>query len=376
MDRTPLLRCGTHPRPAEPVEEQPARRWPPGQKGRQLSTTKGLLRPRPGHDPRPSTHSRVVRAVLACAIIAPGFLSSSPSTATPVATRVVTPSWHSSARALPNIGLNPGHLSCPSVTFCMAAAGSDYSRFDGSKWTAADTAGRYAIADVDSVSCVSSTFCVATEYGEPAIWNGSRWGRWSRVGRGPQLFNSCTSSRFCLGLDGQGGGVRFDGSRWTRRQLRHYLLSTGMSCASSSFCMAVGSDFQDHFLTQKHTSTGWHRVQSHGAWDASAVSCTRGHFCAAGSIGGKIIVYRNGTWNRGAQVFRSLRSVNDISCASSGFCVAVDVNNEYSIYNGQRWSAPSRVEPAHPHRGGIAVQCPLVNRCYALDSAGFVTEYS
>jgi subtilisin family serine protease/sugar lactone lactonase YvrE len=173
-------------------------------------------------------------------------------------------------------------VSCSSASFCFAVgrytvSGSNQlifsARYDGEKWTVLSTPKPIEDewASLDGVSCVSSTSCVAVgrsvkwveggkslvEHPLTEVYNGEKWSIVSApepVGVNkvaPLMDVSCASSSYCMAVGyyyGSGTGLwatKFDGSKWTTSSLPVPSGSTkgallGVSCTSTTACTAVG----------------------------------------------------------------------------------------------------------------------------------------
>jgi hypothetical protein len=179
-------------------------------------------------------------------------------------------------------------VSCPSVTFCMAVGSSDFGfdhsgtmllgpiatfaeRWDGSSWVVLPTPAAGADPTLVSLSCVSPTFCVAVgashtpgrqyvagflgggkQRAVVEVWDGTGWTVQStplRSVRSSALLGvSCASSRFCIAVGSAGvkaaAAVLWNGSTWRRLRLPSVEYGpslTGISCVAANACTAVGS---------------------------------------------------------------------------------------------------------------------------------------
>jgi len=138
-----------------------------------------------------------------------------------------------------------------------------------------------------------------------------------------------------------------------------------ISCASSTFCVAVGGG-------------GIVSVYKNGTWTTSvpdsrtlnAVSCTSSIFCMAVDSGGYAIMYNGSTWSTPTGV--GYGSTNAVSCTSSSFCVAVGTAGIAAIYNGSTWS----LSQPDSTRTLDAITCVTSSFCQAVDTSGYVVKYS
>ena len=135
-------------------------------------------------------------------------------------------------------------VSCASSNMCAAVDGSSnvhvYS--DGVWHTDVVSSEDYSLT---SVSCSLTSFCVvmgkgnAFTYAGTGGWSGSQTVFAAPNGGSPV---SCTSSRFCVAVNGTSGAF-FDGSAWsdTVQFDPNGGPVLGVSCASTQFCMAFDS---------------------------------------------------------------------------------------------------------------------------------------
>jgi hypothetical protein len=160
----------------------------------------------------------------------------------------------------PNAALT--NVSCPATTFCMAVGTSDFG-FD-----------RLGISLVGPIATFAER------------WDGSAWTvlPTPAAGLSPGLVSvSCASPTFCVAVGStksggrvtvgqQGGGGRnphallevWDGSAWTVRPTPLGSASTsrlfGVSCVSSQFCVAVGSTGFQNAQALRWNGQAWQRL--------------------------------------------------------------------------------------------------------------------
>ena len=204
---------------------------------------------------------------------------------------------------------------------------------------------------------------------------------------------SCTSSSFCaavgsyyhysVGID-QTIAEAWDGNQW-RWVLTPDVESSdnsllGVSCISSTWCVAVGS-IANSTLVESWNGSTWARVASPnigtGANQLTAVSCTSSGACSAVGkyvdAGGSSRVLSE-SWNgsvwalAGAVDAAAGDSLRGVSCSSSTMCVAVGDNSGASLierWDGSIWSIVS----APNERGGdtlTSVSCASATSCMAV----------
>ncbi|MHB1569375.1 MAG: hypothetical protein ACYC0H_09235, partial [Solirubrobacteraceae bacterium] len=145
-----------------------------------------------------------------------------------------------------------------------------------------------------------------------------------------------------------------------------------VSCASSSFCVAVGSTSGDVYT---YDGGGWSKPSLIDPGGLTSVSCASSSFCVAVDRGGDVLIYNGGGWSAPSPIDPgSSPDLESVSCASSSFCVALDYSDDEAFtYNGGGWSAPS---PVSPYGLGLnSVSCASSSFCAAVDSQGNALEF-
>lgn len=142
-------------------------------------------------------------------------------------------------------------------------------------------------------------------------------------------------------------------------------LLRGVSCASRSFCMAVGGG-----QAVAYSSGHWARPQtidSHTDINNGlvTVSCVTASFCAAGDGAGNAFVYNGTSWSSPALV--TAAGLSQLSCGTTTFCGAVDVNGDGLFYNGSNWSTPQAIPGSSQ---ALEISCPTGRFCMAMDGNG------
>ncbi len=291
--------------------------------------------------------------------------SLSPSSSSPA-------TWQIQAK-FPSIPFNPGlhnfQVSCVSSTFCMAVGynsnGAVALSFNGTSWKRQIVPS--GVSALRSVSCASATFCMmlggdSNNNDITLSFNGTSWKRQSLPSGVSSLSPvSCASATFCeaVGLDSNYNPIAlaFNGSTW-----KMHLISSGdsysnslfdftsnsVSCPSSTFCMAVGSNSNDN-IALSFNGTSWKRQSlPSGVSSLSPVSCASATFCMMlgwDSNDNTIPLAFNGsTWKR-QNLPVTTGTIDSVSCPSPTFCEAVgwDIWGPNSVvWNGTRWSAQVR----------------------------------
>ncbi len=260
------------------------------------------------------------------------------------------------------------------------------------------------------VACVSSTVCLAvgrniyTEGGFLEVWNGTEWKINNELSgyTGNFLGISCGSSTSCviIGETEKSGELR---SEKVQESSGHWGLTYesvatpsgatqlelgAVSCSSSTFCMAVGSYYNEgrKDLVETWNGSAW-SVQSppsegNGTNAMRSVSCSSATSCVTvGELSSKATAeHWNGTgWslitpsNPTGAVGASLESV---SCSSSTSCMAVGDFHESGkedktlteSWNGSAWSVKSSPNPSESKEGSVllGISCVSSTSCFAV----------
>jgi hypothetical protein len=259
-----------------------------------------------------------------------------------------------------------------------------------------------------SISCPAATMCMAAGYhvtpvvGTVALhpwaaaWNGTQW---TTLKVAPDTLSatltgvSCASATFCVAVgttyhrekEGQGIAFAWDGTHWTRMSLPPRTGSEllGVSCTSSAWCVAVG-DYRG-WLAEAWNGTTWTVQPTSGDAFVGAVSCTSPDACTGvGYDGDQLGAERwDGTsWTaqQPAAAPGDGGSFYSVSCASATACTAVGyyldsslaLQNIIQAWDGSSWVAQ---QPASTGPSALAsVSCTSPPACTAAGYRGTYTS--
>jgi Fibronectin type III domain len=312
-----------------------------------------------------------------------------------------------------NFGLGLDVVSCPTVSFCMAA--DDYGSvlaYANNIWSAEDyidsanqsngflDSGGYSHNSITALSCVSPTYCVAGDVsGHFMVYNGAGWSPPQEIDSAPGANYgagydgadldsiSCVTTTFCVAVDTVGDELTWNGFSWTQYEPVVYGHENGftvaignnanngyeytsVSCASTKFCVATGGGGSVAIFN----GLGWlvHAITP----GIASVSCSSPTFCLAVTQTGDEETF-NGTGWSSARAFDSGNGAQAVSCASSSFCLATDVKGNVLTYNGSDWSTPGTLNSTPPgsligdgeyfgYYGMPSVSCPSATFCGAI----------
>jgi hypothetical protein len=278
-------------------------------------------------------------------------------------------------------------VSCASTTFCAAVdtAGKAFV-FSSGAWSGATVDGTTALK---SVSCPASGFCVSVDKaGNWLSYNGSSWSAPANIDT--QLIGtptpvptavalnsvSCASSSFCVAVDARGSALTYNGTSWT---VPNVINGTNpfnsVSCPTISFCAAVDTKGGEFNYNGSTWST---RNIIDGTTELTSVSCLSGTFCVAVDSPivdntGNWLKYTGTSWTTPALIDEHLGPLSTVSCASPTFCVAADRRGNWLSYNGSTWTIPLSIAQTSPI---TSVSCPTTTFCVAVDQRGGALTYN
>lgn len=105
------------------------------------------------------------------------------------------------------------------------------------------------------------------------------------------------------------------------------------------------------------------------------VSCPTTTFCLAVGSDGRAATFDGHSWGTPAAADSATNPLGTIgleavSCVSASFCMAVDSEGNAVSYDGSSWTAPTAIDS--PSNGGLqSVSCPSANFCVAADYYGY-----
>jgi hypothetical protein len=272
-------------------------------------------------------------------------------------------------------------VSCPSATFCVAAAADNSVRiFRGRSWgepRVIDTASAgqldlFGFIGITSLTCPTPTFCMASNVlGDVRSYNGHRWTARRRiesksllrldsfVGKASIVGVSCPSPTFCAAVTAASRAFTWDGTSWSPQtflkpvnekaldRLSGLPRIVGISCASSTFCAAIDPAGAVHL----YDGLRWSPARTIDAGSAqrgnrdglTAVSCPSATFCMAVDDLGRALSYDGASWS-GPRTVDPTLGLSTVSCSSTRFCVALNDLGEAAVYDGSSWSRPQAID--------------------------------
>lgn len=135
---------------------------------------------------------------------------------------------------------------------------------------------------------------------------------------------SCASASFCVAVGGA-YAYAWDGSTWSSAALDNGHSLKAVDCISSSFCMAV----DNAGYAKYYNGSSWNPARTFADSNGGiSVSCTSSTDCVAGTPNGPTYHWSGGLWSSGT----SFNAGDYVSCVSTGDCFGGDAA-------GQMWSS-------------------------------------
>lgn len=272
--------------------------------------------------------------------------------------------WSSPTQVDPEGGLSS--ISCPSTEFCAAVGGSrqgEVLTYNGSSWSSpgeVDSSG-----GLNSVSCGSETFCVAlsdhvvgpTKSTYALVYDGNNWSEPREVDPEAALQSvSCSSSSMCMAV-GEHDSVTYLEGTWSAPEHTYAEGELwGVSCTSALFCAAVtehfsnmsGENFGEALIYNGFTWSAPSEIPhapERGPFSAEGLSCVSSSFCVAiPRFEGAASIYEGGAWSAWMPLEPNGK-FSSVSCPSVSFCVVANWAGQVLTY-----FAPASTEGSTPER--------------------------
>jgi hypothetical protein len=236
-------------------------------------------------------------------------------------------------------------VSCPAEAFCMATGGRQHGyalTYDGSGWSTPSTIDPEG--DVNAVSCPTASFCVALaehfvenhELGYALTYKNGAWSAPSEIDTELALRSvSCASESFCVAVGRHDALIYSNGSWGPPQQIYTEGNLWSVSCVSFSFCVAVTEHFEGigppaYGEALVYDGSRWSapteipRLPDHGWIDAGSVSCASTSFCMAiPRFDGAAAIFENGVWGAWDELEIN-GGFSSVSCVSGPFCMVVN----------------------------------------------------
>lgn len=271
--------------------------------------------------------------------------------------------------------------SCPSSSFCVDAQEGGRMRYSTNPASTSWTELKIGSGAMNGVSCLASAFCaIVNKAGELYVANteahiieASGWKATSIDSTSALHGVACTSTSSCVAVDGAGNVVNItisgEGTATSSKQdIDGSNELTAVTCAGST-CVAV--DSQGNVFVSTNAGTSWSK-QYLVSSKLTSVSCASSSLClAAGSDGSATTFNPAAVPASHVQLIDSGNGINAASCiGSSTDCIVSDTKgnafyatNVSTSANGTwtTWNGPTGQSPSQ------AVNCPTSTLCVLAD---------
>lgn len=206
----------------------------------------------------------------------------------------------------------------------------------------------------------------------------------------PIVAISCPDFPVCFAID-EGGEIDASSGFNQWRQVSSILsdgsvVSRAISCASATFCVAVGDTYDDIAVLQGGT---WTSPSATLSQTLDSVSCATVSYCVAVDEGGYAYTYTGSlsAWGKAAvdpvSADASLSALSSVSCPAAGFCVAAGQDGHLYALSGTSWSEVTGVTLDQMGTSGTYVEAPSIQVscsspkfCLALEDGGQYAVYA
>jgi hypothetical protein len=243
-------------------------------------------------------------------------------------------------------------------------------------WQAGTTIDQPGGGGLQSLSCASDHFCATFDWaGRLFVWNGHSWSR-SPADLVHNLDEpidlSCVSADLCEIANDAGQVQAFNhvSGNWTTLVGDVQSISS-ISCASRSFCVAVGGG--DALVFDGATSKLLDIAAPTTGGDLNVVSCTSSTFCAV--AGDSAAIFNGHSWKLSSLPASSGAGISQISCVRTS-CVAIAFDGSSFEYDNGAWHAIGATGAGSQNIGYTPrmLSCPSVGLCYFAATSGVLYE--
>ncbi|MBV9267848.1 MAG: hypothetical protein JO061_16895 [Acidobacteriaceae bacterium] len=260
-------------------------------------------------------------------------------------------------------------VSC-SASFCLAAGdlGEIVSNYPGgSGYTNIQTT--VSKQRLTRVSCANTNDCWAV--GDGGIFATNNGGTvWENQHSGGSLLGiSCPSATTCFAV---GPGVILattdGGKTWSDQPLSINATLSAISCPSTTVCFAGGTSI---LATTDGGKTWIPELIFEGFPGVFGMTCTSTSSCiAVGSEGALFTTFNGKTWTQAPPL--TPNNLQDVSCASASGCIAVGDSGTtlITLNGGKSWS----LQPPSTTKFLMGIGCNVDLGCYATTLDGYILQ--
>ncbi len=172
----------------------------------------------------------------------------------------------------------------------------------------------------------------------------------------------CPTTTECVAVDDAGDALVETAGVWSRPVVVAPASFVGLSCPSTTFCVAIGLNFVSTFNGK--TWTVPQVIDATPVPSLWSVSCPSTTFCKAINAHGYVFTYNGSSWS--APVLIDTIQTDSISCPSTTMCMATDALGGISRWDGRTWQpATSVLDAETPGLTVEQVDCPTTTFCEA-----------
>jgi hypothetical protein len=256
-------------------------------------------------------------------------------------------------------------VGCSTSNLCLAvgvsATAPSVQKTLSEKWNGSTMAvvhspptGSNTVIELNGISCTSASFCIAVgrvfkSGGDQILtekWNGSKWTQLTSPSMGPDAFVdvlgvSCKSTTFCMAVGWftdeptEAFAMKWDGTSWSVETVPNDgntedNILESVSCATTTFCIAVGNGPGQ--LIDRWNGSVWTIVSTTVNFGLDGVRCRSTTFCMA--VGARSAGANTDTlaekWNGSTWSVLTTPNVSgspgnillSVSCTGTTFCMA------------------------------------------------------
>jgi hypothetical protein len=250
-------------------------------------------------------------------------------------------------------------------TGTFTAPSQPYWQYSGNLASGAVSTARSWQLSIPS-SVVTFTFRVLVSAAVPAEGGILRWTGQSSGTTNDIHGLSCTSTSHCVAVGGSGSVSSWNGTNWTSHSTGTSNWLYDVSCTSTSHCVAVGAS--GTILSWNGTS--WSDQTSGTTANLQGVYCQGSAVCVAVASDGRVLRWNGSAWN--TEHAADGIWLNSVQCVAVDNCVAVGGAGALRRWNGTAWNS----ENTGAGTDLLDVHCSSTNHCVAVGNTGVIRTWN
>jgi hypothetical protein len=251
------------------------------------------------------------------------------------------------------------------------SSGGRSVRWNGSSWTVLPTFDPTNGFQGYTVVCTSTKFCLTVDGDRGyARWNGTTWGPITKFSSRFWMSLSCVSTT-CVGVETKGRFTRFNGTSWSA--LTTFDPTRGgivdLSCGSITNCLATDKRGKAYRF-----NGNWGGPVAI-SWDFDYASCASSTWCLTYAPSQRTHRTLSGsTWSANGA---APADFGEPECPAAGWCLAFDSFGRVTTFNGTTWSTPKLVFGSTGGAAPTEVDCLSKTFCIAINGvAGYWSRWN